>query len=290
MAIHTMSDADHAHYSMPYYWGHERGLIRHAKGCPHFAACQVCCSDDSFRQEIRTAGLHADCIQEGTYSERCSGPFEALYMQISYEGCVLETRERNLYDDSDFYALVWDETEQRVKSVEYATTRGWTYPNHADVDATPEVRAKAEAYYKRQAEIAYAASLERPSVQFLETYASHNGRHAVCELKEECKTRAAISEPCRKCNGLGYWQNPNRAHDRRPCFGCSGTGSRKVAAPKGTAMTRHAKGKRGRFVRAFINRSRYGTWVNSERVELQTESGELFTVDLGKVRIIEAAE
>lgn len=64
----------------------------------------------------------------------------------SYEGCVLRTGEHNWYDDSDFYALVWDEPTRTVKKIEYATTRGWTYHNSAKVDATPENRAKAEAY------------------------------------------------------------------------------------------------------------------------------------------------
>ena len=58
-----------------------------------------------------------------------------------YEGAVLEDRERNGYHDSDFYAVVWDEEKQTVRSFEYATTRfgggGW-----CKVDATPETWAK----------------------------------------------------------------------------------------------------------------------------------------------------
>ena len=66
--------------------------------------------------------------------------------EVSYEGAVLATRERNFYDDSDFYAVVWDEATGRIAEVEYATTRGWTYANSATVDATPEVIEKAYAY------------------------------------------------------------------------------------------------------------------------------------------------
>lgn len=65
------------------------------------------------------------------------------YHEISYEGCVLETREQNGYDDSDFYAIVWDEASESVTHVTYATTRGWTYLNGASVDATDENQAKA---------------------------------------------------------------------------------------------------------------------------------------------------
>jgi hypothetical protein len=64
----------------------------------------------------------------------------------SYEGCVLRLGEHNGYDDSDFYAMVWDEPTNSVKKITYATTRGWTYHNGAKVDATEDNRAKAEAY------------------------------------------------------------------------------------------------------------------------------------------------
>lgn len=63
---------------------------------------------------------------------------------IEYAGCVLEDRERNYHDDSDFYALVWDEADQRIRTIEYATTR-FAGGGFCDVDATPEVRAKAAA-------------------------------------------------------------------------------------------------------------------------------------------------
>lgn len=69
------------------------------------------------------------------------------HSESSYVGAVLSLREMNGYDDSDFYASVWDEAEGRVKEVEYASTRGWTYLNGASIDATPEVRAKAAAWY-----------------------------------------------------------------------------------------------------------------------------------------------
>ena len=63
--------------------------------------------------------------------------------QSSYVGAVLETYERNGYDDSDFLAVVWD--GEQVTTREYASTRGWTYHNAASVDATPQVREAALA-------------------------------------------------------------------------------------------------------------------------------------------------
>ena len=67
-------------------------------------------------------------------------------LEETYAGAVLQTWEVNGYNDSDWFAAVWDEAEQRVRSVEWATTRGWTLDNSATVDATPEVPGKAEAW------------------------------------------------------------------------------------------------------------------------------------------------
>lgn len=75
-----------------------------------------------------------------TDADRCTAS------RVSYEGRVLYTGEMNGYDDSDFYALVWDDAERRVKKIIYATTRGWTYHNGARVDATDEARASADRW------------------------------------------------------------------------------------------------------------------------------------------------
>jgi hypothetical protein len=55
-----------------------------------------------------------------------------------------------MYDDSDFFATVWDAAEGRTREIQYATTRGWTYPNWATIDATPEARESADVYHKAQ--------------------------------------------------------------------------------------------------------------------------------------------
>lgn len=77
---------------------------------------------------------------------------------VSYEGAVLGTYERNGYDDSDFIAVVWDEERQAVRTVEYASTSSWSYNNGAKEDATPAVLKKAEAWA-----LEYAAKLVRMS-------------------------------------------------------------------------------------------------------------------------------
>ena len=67
-------------------------------------------------------------------------------IKTTYKGCVLDEYEKNYYDDSDFYAIVWDEVEQKIKHIPYRTTRGYTEGNYAEVDATEEVVEKAKAY------------------------------------------------------------------------------------------------------------------------------------------------
>jgi hypothetical protein len=64
--------------------------------------------------------------------------------EVSFEGRVLGTYERNGYNDSDFYAIVWDGA--KVRHIEYASTRYPSYGDSASVDASPEVRTLAYEY------------------------------------------------------------------------------------------------------------------------------------------------
>ena len=116
------------------YPGHEAGSVRHDKACPN---------DNP--NKLDRAGV----LSEGCYAEYGEGHgrcwvVEPLYMETTHVGVVLALGEMNGYDDSDFYAVVW--TGTGTERVEYASTRGWTYPNGAAVDATPEVLAAYEAH------------------------------------------------------------------------------------------------------------------------------------------------
>jgi hypothetical protein len=57
---------------------------------------------------------------------------------VTYKNRVLYDGERNYHDDSDFYAIVWDDELGEMRNTVYASTRGWSYPNHVNVDFTPE--------------------------------------------------------------------------------------------------------------------------------------------------------
>lgn len=74
----------------------------------------------------------------------------------TYQHRVLSLREANGYNDSDFYALVWDDEQGKPIEVMYASTRGWTYPCGASVDADEETLAKYQAHLERE-HIAYMA-------------------------------------------------------------------------------------------------------------------------------------
>ena len=81
------------------------------------------------------------------YKGACAtNPNHKIFVRTTHEGLVLETRERNYHDDSDFYAIVWDPETESSRNIEYATTRGWCYPNSAVVDASEEIRAKFTAW------------------------------------------------------------------------------------------------------------------------------------------------
>lgn len=101
---------------------------------------------------------------DGTYED---GAFSLLTTQFGadrsplvmvhrYQGATIREYERNGYDDSDFYAVVWDEEKQEPRHIQFATTRAWTYACGCIIDATPEVLEKYNAWCKRR-DAAWAA-------------------------------------------------------------------------------------------------------------------------------------
>lgn len=121
------------------YSGHEKGRVSHQYDCPQnkaFLADEKLRDADGWQRHYFTPCAHCQ------YSV-----MDSLYMETSHVGLVVELRERNGYHDSDFYARVWDPKTKSIFTIEYATTRGWTYPNYAtSADATPEVMAEYHAW------------------------------------------------------------------------------------------------------------------------------------------------
>lgn len=155
MAIRMMVNKDKAGLpnveTVTDYPGHVAGALRHHMTCPHFSPT----SEELGRDGV----LYDDCLKASPGCYAHCWVAEPLYMETTHVGLVLELREFNGRDDSDFYAVVWNPETGRPGRVEYASTRGWTYPNGASVDATPEVKAAYEAYLdKAEAERASAAA------------------------------------------------------------------------------------------------------------------------------------
>lgn len=83
--------------------------------------------------------------RDGKYSDGTPYSVDTDNVHVEWAvGRVLTTRERNGYDDSDFYAVIWD--GETIRSYEYATTRFYSYHNSAGADATPETVAAADEW------------------------------------------------------------------------------------------------------------------------------------------------
>ena len=80
--------------------------------------------------------------------ERDGGHAEIIETKETYVGRVLETYEENGYNDSDFYAIVWDDETNSLIHKQFATTRFYSNGYGAKIDATPEIIEKATAERK----------------------------------------------------------------------------------------------------------------------------------------------
>lgn len=133
----------------------------------------------------------------------------AVEFATTYEGAVFATRERNYYDDSDFYAVVWN--GERITEVEYATTRFPTYDNSATVDATPEVKAAADewlvewgfkALRNQDADEALTVTVGR-EVRVNRTVRTRQAAGTVTEGTEGVALRRAVGHAAPYSNGYG---------------------------------------------------------------------------------------
>lgn len=99
--------------------------------------------------------------------------FEPKNLDVHYSfahGRVLRTWERNGYDDSDFYATIWNDEKGRPEEVQYDTTR-FGGGGGATVDATDEVKARYADWQAEQARLhreAQEAAIEARRVALLE--------------------------------------------------------------------------------------------------------------------------
>lgn len=86
-----------------------------------------------------------------------------------YVGLVLGDREWNCYDDSDFYAVIWDPEKRRPFAAVFNTTRYYS-TGRCQIDATDEVRAAYDAWYAEKAQCELGAEMAE------ETMTPHVGK------------------------------------------------------------------------------------------------------------------
>lgn len=90
------------------------------------------------------------------WKDSCAEEYRDKYKLFLYDthvGLCIRDYERNGYNDSDWYMIIWNPVEKRPETLEFASTRGWSYPCYGSKpDATPEILAAYQAWEKEYAE------------------------------------------------------------------------------------------------------------------------------------------
>ena len=118
--------------------------------------------------------------------EEPRGHLDIIETKESYVGRVLETYEENGYNDSDFYAIVWDDETNSLIHKQFATTRFYSNGYGAKIDATPEVIAKATAERK--------ARFLKSAIEKDEETAKTVAKGKMVEINRGRKNRGIIGE------------------------------------------------------------------------------------------------
>lgn len=119
----------------------------------------------STRKEAEEKGVNVRCIDVPTPEDK----EHKVWLYDTHVGLCIEDYERNGYDDSDFFMIVWNPETMEPENICFATTRGWTYPCYASKpDATPEVMEQYNVWLENRrailAEESRIAELKRPLV------------------------------------------------------------------------------------------------------------------------------
>ena len=119
-------------------------------------------------------------------NERDGGHAEIIETKETYVGRVLETYEENGYNDSDFYAIVWDDETNSLIHKQFATTRFYSNGYGAKIDATPEIIEKATAERK--------ARFLKSAIEADEETAKTVAKGKMVEINRGRKNRGIIGE------------------------------------------------------------------------------------------------
>lgn len=145
----------------------------------------------------------------------------------------LDEWEMNGRDDSDWYAVVYNDETDKLERVQTGSTR------FADAlhigppmeEPTPEVRTKARVAL---AGILFRMMKHSEEIRILQPGPDqmHRGVRVRFLQPHRCMAKEKTGSPCSKCDGTGKWTNPRNAEDKRECFACKGSGQVMAAYTK----------------------------------------------------------
>lgn len=116
---------DHLHSVTVRAVNHASEYVEGSKNFERRSKCghKIGWPDDSMTE------LAPECVEAG-----CTLGFSV----VRFKGMIVEERERNMHDDSDFFATWYDKDTDTFDEVMVGSTRGWTYYNGSSIDADEE--------------------------------------------------------------------------------------------------------------------------------------------------------
>jgi hypothetical protein len=198
--------------------------------------------------------------------------------------------EHNGHDDSDWYAVVYDDEKDTLDRVCTGTTRAANALHIGPVmeKPTPEIIERAKKANLRQ-QLPLLMMKERDRVE--KPFPFEPGSKV--RLLADCRVMKKRVIPCDKCSGSGNWINPRNAADKRKCFACKGTGSHPGERVKVDGHQEWINLKEG-MTGEVVDSAAWGTFYRNgynkpnrynTRVQLRMSTGEILWVAGGNLRL-----
>jgi len=237
---------------------------------------------------------------------------------------VLCDWEINGYDDSDFMLMYYDDVSGKLESHMHGTTRfgsctcklgeapkgcsgyhvcaktKYDPDTHQVVGEEPAewllspTLEAIEAARKVLSDRAFQALTAGDKLMRDQPDVGDLRKGMTLRLTASIRNQVSVTEPCRKCNGTGKWENPRNSADKRECFACRGSGTHKV----GKAKTEEGKLKYDIIptdtVGEVLDWGSFGTFYrngynqpnrDNTSVQLRTSEGKVFRATLAKCRM-----
>jgi hypothetical protein len=206
----------------------------------------------------------------------------------------LDEWEHNGRDDSDWYAVVFDSDTNELRRIEIGTTR---FANALHVGPpmeapTPEILLQAE---KCLADIIFGMIKRSEAQNVLEPNDVNVGDRVRLIFDVKNMIKECDEEVCDRCNGTGFWMNPNNHDDKRECFACKRTGKvkknwRPVLENGKKSWKKIAAGTSGYVVNCVFYGKTYLKGYNSpgrfnRQVIFRTDDGVEVKASLDKLRL-----